>query len=771
MLEGIVYPNFNANVDWTMTNEHFNYYQNIFNKVISDGEEYLSGPTAKGIFVKSGLPNPILGQIWSLCDSGKLGKLSLIDFCLAMHIIYLCRQGVPAPNSVPTTLASFLKLKEAQLKLESAKKKEMVAYQGEEQRIKEIQERIILEEKKQQELLRQQEEARQQEILRKQQEEYLRHQEFLKQQERERQEEELRQQQLKQQEEERRQKEEFMRQKEELQRQKEEYMRQQENLRQQAILKNEEIMRQQENLKKQQEYYRQQEEIKRQQEEQKQQDFLRQQQEIAREKELLRQKQEELRRQEEYQRQQVQFKQEQLLKQQQEEYAKQQQFNRYQEQKKFEEEQRLKEEILREKEAFKKQQELFLKEQEDLKKHQELQKIIPRIMALIDEKTKLTHNFKANMNEIVRVQNALINYDQQIEHLRKDANATELEVEKAKVKSLNIKDMIAQYKQQIAKVTAEKNEVASSIHDKQQLYALEERAAAKVSDEISENRKASLQLKKKIEKMAALIEKFKLRDKLSQGQVDPHLLQQKLFQEKIKQEMQSSVPIKSPRLDEESDSESDTENDELPPLDEDFALPQNDFDVPSKDDDFAIPSKEEDFTMPSTDEDFATPPTGGFESQREQDDFVIPSKEDDFVAPSVDDDFATPFNNTQETKIDNSRDFDIPPPDNDFDLPQAENDFDIHKDTSYNDIPSRDNDFDTVSPQDDFFSPPISNPTYEEPPKFVAESDFFSPPQVEPSPTSTQEEDDFFKPLSNAKVETVKTNRKTVTLFSESLFD
>lgn len=72
---------------------------------------------ARDLFIKSGLSNQILASIWSLSDLDSDGKLNLIEFSIAMHLINMCLRGFEVPKSLPNKLLSSLNMKEAKLKI------------------------------------------------------------------------------------------------------------------------------------------------------------------------------------------------------------------------------------------------------------------------------------------------------------------------------------------------------------------------------------------------------------------------------------------------------------------------------------------------------------------------------------------------------------------------------------------------------------------------------------------------------------------------------
>ncbi|KAL7821353.1 endocytic protein [Trichoderma aethiopicum] len=66
----------------------------------------LPGEQARTIFGKSGLPNEILGRIWSLADTEQRGALALPEFIIAMHLITSFKAGElrTLPNVLPAGL-------------------------------------------------------------------------------------------------------------------------------------------------------------------------------------------------------------------------------------------------------------------------------------------------------------------------------------------------------------------------------------------------------------------------------------------------------------------------------------------------------------------------------------------------------------------------------------------------------------------------------------------------------------------------------------------
>ncbi|TSK17904.1 Intersectin-1 [Bagarius yarrelli] len=64
----------------------------------------LVGDQAKNFFLQSGLPAPVLAQIWALADMNNDGKMDMHEFSIAMKLIKLKLQGHPLPPSLPPSM-------------------------------------------------------------------------------------------------------------------------------------------------------------------------------------------------------------------------------------------------------------------------------------------------------------------------------------------------------------------------------------------------------------------------------------------------------------------------------------------------------------------------------------------------------------------------------------------------------------------------------------------------------------------------------------------
>ncbi|XP_062866960.1 intersectin-1 isoform X1 [Trichomycterus rosablanca] len=65
---------------------------------------FITGDQAKNFFLQSGLPAPVLAQIWALADMNKDGKMDMHEFSIAMKLIKLKLQGHPLPPSLPPSM-------------------------------------------------------------------------------------------------------------------------------------------------------------------------------------------------------------------------------------------------------------------------------------------------------------------------------------------------------------------------------------------------------------------------------------------------------------------------------------------------------------------------------------------------------------------------------------------------------------------------------------------------------------------------------------------
>ncbi|KAL7983588.1 hypothetical protein Chor_000464, partial [Crotalus horridus] len=62
---------------------------------------FLAGDQARNFFFQSGLPQPILAQIWALADMNNDGRMDQLEFSIAMKLIKLKLQGYQLPSALP----------------------------------------------------------------------------------------------------------------------------------------------------------------------------------------------------------------------------------------------------------------------------------------------------------------------------------------------------------------------------------------------------------------------------------------------------------------------------------------------------------------------------------------------------------------------------------------------------------------------------------------------------------------------------------------------
>uniref|UniRef100_A0A8C7VZD2 Intersectin 1 (SH3 domain protein) n=1 Tax=Oncorhynchus mykiss TaxID=8022 RepID=A0A8C7VZD2_ONCMY len=65
---------------------------------------YITGDQARNFFLQSGLPPPILAQIWAQADMNNDGKMDMHEFSIAMKLIKLKLQGHALPPSLPPSM-------------------------------------------------------------------------------------------------------------------------------------------------------------------------------------------------------------------------------------------------------------------------------------------------------------------------------------------------------------------------------------------------------------------------------------------------------------------------------------------------------------------------------------------------------------------------------------------------------------------------------------------------------------------------------------------
>nr|KAF6477758.1 intersectin 1 [Molossus molossus] len=65
---------------------------------------FITGDQARNFFFQSGLPQPVLAQIWALADMNNDGRMDQVEFSIAMKLIKLKLQGYPLPSALPAVM-------------------------------------------------------------------------------------------------------------------------------------------------------------------------------------------------------------------------------------------------------------------------------------------------------------------------------------------------------------------------------------------------------------------------------------------------------------------------------------------------------------------------------------------------------------------------------------------------------------------------------------------------------------------------------------------
>lgn len=75
-----------------------------FHSLSPTARGYITGDQARNFFLQSGLPPPILAQIWALADMNSDGRMDIHEFSIAMKLIKLKLQGHPLPPTLPPSM-------------------------------------------------------------------------------------------------------------------------------------------------------------------------------------------------------------------------------------------------------------------------------------------------------------------------------------------------------------------------------------------------------------------------------------------------------------------------------------------------------------------------------------------------------------------------------------------------------------------------------------------------------------------------------------------
>ncbi|XP_034476411.1 epidermal growth factor receptor substrate 15-like 1 isoform X2 [Drosophila innubila] len=106
-------PSVTANADWVVSATELLRFEEIFRQSDLDKDGLVSGLEVKDIFIKSGIPQRSLADIWALCDTNQSGKLTVDQFALAMWLVERKQRGVDPPqvltaNMVPPSMRAIV---------------------------------------------------------------------------------------------------------------------------------------------------------------------------------------------------------------------------------------------------------------------------------------------------------------------------------------------------------------------------------------------------------------------------------------------------------------------------------------------------------------------------------------------------------------------------------------------------------------------------------------------------------------------------------------
>ena len=88
---------------WTISREERAGHDVQF-AAIAPGSEFIIGQQARDFFLRSGLPSPVLAQIWGLVVTGSEGKMFKKEFSIAMALITRKLKGIEIPPALPPSL-------------------------------------------------------------------------------------------------------------------------------------------------------------------------------------------------------------------------------------------------------------------------------------------------------------------------------------------------------------------------------------------------------------------------------------------------------------------------------------------------------------------------------------------------------------------------------------------------------------------------------------------------------------------------------------------
>nr|XP_048723617.1 intersectin-1 isoform X3 [Caretta caretta] len=95
---------FGGNLDiWAITVEERAKHDQQFHS-LKPTSGFITGDQARNFFFQSGLPQPVLAQIWALADMNNDGRMDQMEFSIAMKLIKLKLQGYQLPSVLPSAM-------------------------------------------------------------------------------------------------------------------------------------------------------------------------------------------------------------------------------------------------------------------------------------------------------------------------------------------------------------------------------------------------------------------------------------------------------------------------------------------------------------------------------------------------------------------------------------------------------------------------------------------------------------------------------------------
>ncbi|XP_073217674.1 intersectin-1 isoform X2 [Lepidochelys kempii] len=95
---------FGGNLDiWAITVEERAKHDQQFHS-LKPTSGFITGDQARSFFFQSGLPQPVLAQIWALADMNNDGRMDQMEFSIAMKLIKLKLQGYQLPSVLPSAM-------------------------------------------------------------------------------------------------------------------------------------------------------------------------------------------------------------------------------------------------------------------------------------------------------------------------------------------------------------------------------------------------------------------------------------------------------------------------------------------------------------------------------------------------------------------------------------------------------------------------------------------------------------------------------------------